>query len=122
MPDHGAQLDQWLEDHWVSPGGNSSGSSGAGPRLPAPGEPAPQSEGCKAFINPVYKYIFLRNTKVAGTSINDALGGTCGGDVPVTSAGMAATVRRRRRSPSFMVGRLRAQAACVPTMSEHFVR
>ena len=61
--------------------------------MPPLGQLAPVSSPCRAFINPVYKYIFLRGTKVAGTSVANALGNLCPDGKPTTADTIAQSVR-----------------------------
>eukprot|EP00892_Ulva_mutabilis_P004467 jgi/Ulvmu1/2392/UM131_0003.1 len=44
---------------------------------PSRGEVAPRVDKCMVLINPIYKFIFIKNTKVAGSSVFESLGGMC---------------------------------------------
>lgn len=62
--------DDWLFQQFL---GEEDGSWN-----PLPSESAPPKAGsCMVLINPVYKFILVKNTKVAGTSIFVKFGGFC---------------------------------------------
>lgn len=42
-------------------------------RLPPRGITAPKLDECKLFFNPVYRFIYIKNTKTAGSSVLAAL-------------------------------------------------
>ena len=44
---------------------------------PAAGVTAPKLDDCRVFFNPVYRYIYIKNTKTAGSSVLDAMGPIC---------------------------------------------
>ena len=44
---------------------------------PAAGLTAPKLDDCRVFFNPVYRYIYIKNTKTAGSSVLDAMGTIC---------------------------------------------
>lgn len=46
-------------------------------KYPAVGEAPPQANQCIVWVNPYYRTIFLRGTKVGGTSVQKTLGGEC---------------------------------------------
>lgn len=63
----------WLLKHTLG----ATGAAGGAAPLPR-SEPPPMARGCLIQIDPLYKTIFVRNQKVAGTSILLAMGNLCG--------------------------------------------
>lgn len=69
-------LYDWAYNHTL---GNDDGNSGVLPLGVAP----PKAGLCTVSFNPIYKFIFIKNTKVAGTSVFLNFGGFCGNNVPL---------------------------------------
>jgi hypothetical protein len=64
------QLEDWV---WRQVLGTDSGESQALPLGVAP----PKAGLCTLLFNPIYKFVLIKNTKVAGTSVFLNFGGHC---------------------------------------------
>lgn len=67
-PGNHGDLMVWLADKLL---GQTEASAAPLAELP------PKADMCILLFNPVYKFIFIKNTKVAGTSVAKSLGRSC---------------------------------------------
>ena len=64
------EIDQFISDIALGDGDGEI-------RQPVRGATAPKLTECKFFYNPIYRYIYIKNTKVAGSSVVEALAPFC---------------------------------------------
>ena len=83
--------------------GHEDGSNGALQLGAAP----PKAGLCTVLFNPAYKFIFIKNTKVAGTSVFLNFGGSCDG-----SQTLARLHVRTLQGPFIIDNRANLQARC----------
>lgn len=78
-------LSEWMWQHAI---GTSDGELHPLPRGAVP----PKAAICTILVNPVYKFILVKNTKVAGTSVFLSLGGFCKAGISLEEAKVSAAL------------------------------
>lgn len=73
---------------WQRTLGDSSGEVVSQPRSTV----APRVDKCVLLFNPVYKLIFIKNTKVAGSSVYESLGSYCPPTITLEAARVSKTM------------------------------
>jgi hypothetical protein len=82
LHDSGSERQALYDWSWNHTLGADDGSSGVLPIGVAP----PKAGLCTVSFNPIYKFIFIKNTKVAGTSVFLSFGGFCRAGITLEEA------------------------------------